>query len=60
MGTTDLPEEAPLGPNDGGTVLYLSGKMGSGDGKWGMQWCEVRGAEVEVGDGPFLALALDL
>lgn len=53
MGTTDLPEETLLGPSEGGTVLFLAGRVGSGDGKWGVQWCE-------VGDGPFLALALGL
>lgn len=60
METTDLPEEALLGPSEGGTVLYLTGKTGSGDGKWGVPWHKVEGADVEVGDGPFLALALGL
>lgn len=41
MGTTDLPEETLLGPSEGGTVLFLAGRVGSGDGKWGVQWCEV-------------------
>lgn len=51
MGTTDLPEETLLGPSEGGTVLFLAGRVGSGDGKWGVQWCEVEGAEVGVGGG---------
>lgn len=38
METTDLPEEALLGPSEGGSVLYLFGWQ---DGKWRVQWYKV-------------------